>query len=108
MDAIISAYLEQVQHLNYPNKKEWFSKFNFHGMDFDLLLTYKKEHLKSIPLPTQTNSLYFNEMYILPKVKSFYDKIIQNFDQLISYLLFSITLLNPRTYYVDLYKSQVC
>ncbi len=80
MEKIIEHSLSLIQSSNYPSKKEWFSKFNYPGLDYEKLLTYKREHLKKIP--TQTECLYFNEDLIMPKVKDFYPHIVMNFDQL--------------------------
>lgn len=81
MKTIIDQYNELVKLSIYPSQKEWYSKYNYHGIDYDKLLEYKKHHLKNIPLLSESNSLYYNEAFIIPKVKAFYDQLILKFDQ---------------------------
>jgi Fic family protein len=69
---MIDEYLKHVKERNYPTKIEWFSKYGKHGVDYDKLLKYKMENLTSIPLKTTEGTLYFNEAYIIPKMKEFY------------------------------------
>jgi Fic family protein len=70
--AMIDEYLKHVKEQNYPTKREWFSKYGKHGVDYEKLLKYKKETLTSIPLKTTEGSLYFNDAYIISKMKEFY------------------------------------
>jgi Fic family protein len=69
---MIEEYEELANKQIYPTKKEWFFKFGKHGVDYEKLLKYKKENLTSIDLRTVENSLYFNEDYIMPKLKEYY------------------------------------
>ncbi|MHC1734964.1 MAG: Fic family protein [Erysipelotrichaceae bacterium] len=69
---MIDEFKKLVSEQLYPTKKEWFYKYGKHGVDYDALLKYKKEHSTSIPLKTTEGTLYFNSEYILPKMKEYY------------------------------------
>lgn len=56
----------------YPSKKEWFSKYGKHGIDYVSLLNHKKNTLTKIPLKTKEGSLYFNEAYISSILNDYY------------------------------------
>ncbi len=69
---MIQDYLALVHLGIYPSKKEWFSKYGKHGIDYTALLAYKKTELCSVHLKTSTGSLYFNEEYIKPILYDYY------------------------------------
>jgi len=69
---MIKDYLKLAEEGIYPSKKEWFSKYGKHGVDYQALLTYKKENLTKIELKTVEGTMYFNERYISPIMKTYY------------------------------------
>ena len=82
---MIEEYQKLVSEQIYPTKKEWFFKFGKHGIDYEALLKYKKEHLTSIGLKTTEDSLYFNEDFILPKMKEYYAAQTTGFETLANF-----------------------
>jgi len=69
---MIDDYLSKIEEGLYPSKKEWFYKYGKHGKDYSTLLEYKKTNLTKIDLNTSEGSLYFNEKYITPLMKDYY------------------------------------
>jgi Fic family protein len=82
---MIDEYLKLVNEQIYPTRKEWFFKFGKHDIDYDALLKYKKANMTSIGLRTTEGFLYFNEEYILPKVKEYYLAQTSGFETLNSF-----------------------
>jgi len=79
---MIEEYKKLISEQIYPTKKEWFYKYGKHRVDYEALLKYKKEQLTSIGLKTSEGFLYFNEDYILPKIKEYYQAQASKFETL--------------------------
>lgn len=71
-NTIIQDYEALVQLGIYPSKKEWFSKYGKHGIDYSALLDHKKSTLMKINLRTPEGSLYFNDAYIASILNEYY------------------------------------
>lgn len=69
---MIEDYLALAKLGIYPSRKEWYSRYNKHGKDTEVLVTYKKANLTQIPLKTQEGSLYFNAPYVSAILNDYY------------------------------------
>lgn len=70
---MLEQYKQLVSEGKYPSRKEWFSRYGKHGHEVAMLLDYKKHSLQSIPLQTVEGSFYFNESFIRPIMKSYFE-----------------------------------
>lgn len=70
---MLEQYNQLVSEGKYPSRKEWFSRYGRHGHEVAMLLDSKKHSLHTIPLHTVEGSFYYNESFIIPIVKSYFD-----------------------------------